>query len=57
LPRVDIALVGENLTDAYDFLTTRTGGGVPYQQTTGLVPTDAIPLPGRRFTIIFTHRT
>jgi outer membrane receptor protein involved in Fe transport len=58
LPRgLDVSLVGENLTNAYDFLTTREGGGVPYEQTNGLVPTNAYPLAGRRFMLIFTHKT
>ena len=54
---LDIALTGENLTNAYDFLTTRQGGGVPYPMADGLGPTDAYALPGRRFMVIFTRKT
>ncbi|HTU70455.1 MAG TPA: TonB-dependent receptor [Candidatus Baltobacteraceae bacterium] len=54
---LDVALTGENLTNAYDFLTTRENGGVPYPQTTGPLLTPAYALPGRRFLIIVTHKT
>jgi outer membrane receptor protein involved in Fe transport len=53
----DITLAGENLTNTYNFLFTQEQGGVPY----GAVPTpiypSAYPLPGRRITLILTHRT
>ena len=54
---LDVALTGENLTNAYDFLTTRENGSVPYPLTTGLSFNPAYPLPGRRFMLIFTHKT
>ncbi|HUA09162.1 MAG TPA: TonB-dependent receptor [Candidatus Acidoferrales bacterium] len=54
---LDLAITGENLTNAYNFLTTREGGGVPYPTTSGLSPTDAYALAGRRFMVIFTQKT
>ncbi len=54
---LDVALTGENLTNAYDFLTTRENGSVPYPLTTGLSYNPAYALPGRRFMVIFTHKT
>jgi outer membrane receptor protein involved in Fe transport len=58
LPRgIDVALTGENLTNAYNFLTTRENGSVPYPLTTGPSFNPAYPLPGRRFMLIFTHKT
>ena len=58
LPRgLDIGLVGENLTNAYNFLTTRESAGVPYEQVGGPFLPDAYPLPGRRFMFIITHKT
>jgi outer membrane receptor protein involved in Fe transport len=54
---LDLAVTGENLTNAYDFLTTRENGSVPYPLTTGLSYNPAYALPGRRFMVIFTHRT
>jgi outer membrane receptor for ferrienterochelin and colicin len=61
----DIGVYGENLTDAYNFLTTRSGGGVPYgayngtgrNLILGTTPTDALPLAGRQIRIVLTHRT
>ena len=60
----DVGLYGENLTDAYNFLTTRAGGGVPYgayntvngRLVLGTTPTDAYPLAGRQIRIVITHR-
>jgi outer membrane receptor protein involved in Fe transport len=53
----EVTLAGENLTNVNNFLVTQQQGGVPY----GAVPTNilpnAYPLPGRRFTVIITHRT
>lgn len=54
---LDVAVTGENLTNAYNFLTTRENGGVPYPQANGLMGTPAYPLAGRRFMVIFTHKT
>ena len=54
---LDVALTGENLTNAYDFLTTRENGSVPYPLATGPSYNPAYPLPGRRFMVIFTHKT
>jgi outer membrane receptor for ferrienterochelin and colicin len=62
---VDVGLYGENLTDAYDFLTTRANGGVPYgaysvignRLVLGTTATDALPLAGRQIRIVLTHRT
>ena len=53
----EIGLSGENLTSAYDFLVTRGNGGVPYPGLSGLRPTDAYPLAGRRFTLTLSHTT
>jgi outer membrane receptor protein involved in Fe transport len=53
----ELTLAGENLTNVNNFLVTQEQGGVPY----GAVPTNilpnAYPLPGRRITLILTHRT
>jgi outer membrane receptor protein involved in Fe transport len=53
----EVTLAGENLTNVNNFLVTQEQGGVPY----GAVPTNilpnAYPLPGRRVTLIVTHRT
>ncbi len=54
---LDLAVTGENLTNAYDFLTTRENGSVPYPLTTGISYNPAYALPGRRFMVIFTHKT
>jgi outer membrane receptor protein involved in Fe transport len=54
---LDLAVTGENLTNAYDFLTTRENGSVPYLLSTGISLNPAYPLPGRRFMVIFTHKT
>jgi outer membrane cobalamin receptor len=61
----DVGLYGENLTNAYDFLTTRANDGVPYgaynqvdrNLILGTTPTDALPLAGRQLRIVLTHRT
>jgi hypothetical protein len=61
----DLGVYGENLTDAYNFLTTRAGGGVPYGAYNtvgralilGTTPTDALPLAGSQLRIVLTHRT
>ena len=53
----EVTLAGENLTNVNNSLITQEQGGVPY----GAVPTNilpnAYPLPGRRITLIITHRT
>jgi outer membrane receptor protein involved in Fe transport len=54
---LDVALTGENLTNAYNFLTTRENGSVPYPLASGPSFNPAYPLPGRRFMVIFTHKT
>jgi hypothetical protein len=62
---LDLGLYGENLTDAYNFLLTRAGGGVPYgaynmvgnRLVVGTTPTDALPLAGRQIRVVLTHRT
>jgi outer membrane cobalamin receptor len=50
---VDLGLYGENLTNTYNFLTTRAGGGIIYDGGT----TDALPLAGRQIRIVITHKS
>jgi outer membrane cobalamin receptor len=53
----DIGVYGENLTNAYNFLTTRANGGVPYGAVPASVTTDALPLAGRQIRVVLTRRT
>jgi outer membrane receptor protein involved in Fe transport len=53
----DVGLAGENLTDANNFLITQEQGGVPYGAVPASILPNAYPLPGRRITLIVTHRT
>jgi outer membrane receptor for ferrienterochelin and colicin len=62
---LDVGVYGENLTNAYDFLTTQANGGVPYgaynnvgkNLVLGTTPTDALPLAGRQIRVVITRRT
>lgn len=54
---VNVTLAGENLTNAYDFLYTRAGGGIAYGAVPSPISTDAYPLPGRRITLVLTRKT
>lgn len=57
----DVGVAGENLTNVYDFKTTRINGGIVYgglptsEGGTGPSPTDALPLPGRQITLVLTR--
>jgi outer membrane receptor protein involved in Fe transport len=53
----EVTLAGENLTNSNDFLITREEGGVPYGAVPEAILPNAYPLPGRRITLILTHRT
>jgi outer membrane receptor protein involved in Fe transport len=53
----EVTLAGENLTNAYNFLVTQEQGGVPYGAVPAPILPNAYPLPGRRITVILTHRT
>lgn len=53
----EITLAGENLTNVNNFLVTQEQGGVPYGAVPSPLVPNAYPLPGRRFTLILTHRT
>jgi outer membrane receptor protein involved in Fe transport len=53
----EITLAAENLTNTYNFLVTQEQGGVPYGAVPSAISPDAFPLPGRRITLILTHRT
>jgi outer membrane receptor protein involved in Fe transport len=57
LRNVDIGLYGDNLTNTYNFLTTRADGGVIYGAVPTPVTTDALPLAGRQIRVVLTHRT
>jgi len=53
----EITLAGENLTNANNFLITQEQGGVPYGAVPAPIYPNAYPLPGRRITLLITHRT
>jgi outer membrane receptor protein involved in Fe transport len=57
LHNLDVGVYGENLTDTYNFLTTRADGGVVYGAVPIPVTTDALPLAGRQIRVVLTHRT
>jgi outer membrane receptor protein involved in Fe transport len=52
----DVGLYGTNLTGVYDDKFTREGEGVPYGGSGGPIATNALPLPGRVFTVAVTRR-
>jgi len=54
----DVGLYGTNLTNANNFPLTRLSAGVPYGTlTSGLQPTDAIPLAGPQLTFSISRHT
>jgi outer membrane cobalamin receptor len=53
----DLGVYGENLTNVYNFLTTRTDGGVPYGAIPVTATTDALPLAGPQIRVVLTRRT
>ena len=53
----EVTFAGENLTNVNNFLITQEQGGVPYGAVPAPILPNAYPLPGRRITLILTHRT
>lgn len=53
----EITLAGENLTNVNNFLITQEQGGPAYGAVPAPILPNAYPLPGRRITLILTHRT
>jgi outer membrane receptor protein involved in Fe transport len=53
----EVSVAGENLSNVDNFLVTQEQGGVPYRAVPTSILPNAYTLPGRRVTLIITHRT